>query len=235
MKLGLFSDSHYCKLNTSCGTRRPSLSLGKIRQAMDAFRAEKVDYVLCLGDLTDKGTTPEEPRQCMKEIMELIGSYGLPFRAIAGNHDYAVFHGAEFSALTDSPEAPFLLETDTHTLIFLDANFRSDLRRFDIAGVEWKDSNLHPDQLSFLKKALENATKPCVVLLHENLDPTVQVDHIVKNAAEARNIIENSGKVSLVLQGHYHRGADTTLNGIRYLTLPAMCEGEENRFMIIEL
>ncbi|MBE6632911.1 MAG: hypothetical protein E7620_01060 [Ruminococcaceae bacterium] len=235
MKLGLFSDSHYCKLATSCGTRRPSLSLGKLREAMDAFREEKVDYVLCLGDLTDKGTTPEEPRECMEEILRLIGSYGLPFRAIAGNHDYAVFSGAEFSALTGSPEAPFLLETDTHTLIFLDANFRSDLRRFDVAGVEWKDSNLPHDQLIFLKNALDAATKPCVVLLHENLDPTVQVDHIVKNAAEARAILEASGKVSLVLQGHYHWGADTVINGIRYLTLPAMCEGEDNHFLILEI
>ena len=48
-------------------------------------------------------------------------------------------------------------------------------------------------------------------------------------------MIVASGKVKAVFQGHYHKGHETVIDGIPYHTLPAMCEGEENRFMIIEL
>ena len=235
MRLGLFSDSHYCRSMVSCGSRRPSLSLEKIREAMKAFQREQVDLCICLGDLTDQGKTPEEPLECMREAMEVIRSYGIPYRIIAGNHDYAVFTGAEFSAHTGCPETPCVMDTEDHTLIFLDGNYRSDYRRFDVAGVEWTDSNLPPEQLDFLREALAASEKPCVVLIHENLDNTVEARHIVKNAAEARAIIEESGKVQLVLQGHYHRGADSMINGIRYLTLAAMCEGEKNSYLILDI
>ena len=50
MKLALFTDPHYCDKEVTCRTRRPILSYGKIREAMDTFVREGVDFVLCLGD-----------------------------------------------------------------------------------------------------------------------------------------------------------------------------------------
>ena len=124
---------------------------------------------------------------------------------------------------------------DTKTFIFLDANYRSDGRRFDVAGVEWTDSNLPHEQCSFLKTALENRDDTCIVCIHENLDPFVETHHIVKNAEEIRKIIQESGKVQLVLQGHYHIGAEHTIDGIPYVTLPAMCEGMGNSYRVLTL
>lgn len=235
MKLGIFADAHYCKAEVLCHTRRPSLSLAKIKAAMDAFADAQVELVICMGDLIDKGETPEEPVQCLTEAMNVIRSYGIPYYILPGNHDYAAFNAEAFSARTKCHTPPYVLNTASHLLVFLDANYREDYRRFDVAGVEWKDSNLPPEQLTFLKYTLAAATKPCIVLLHENLDDAVQINHVVKNAADARSIIENSGKVSLVLQGHYHKGADRLINGIRYLTLPAMCEGEDNHYLILDV
>lgn len=234
MKLGFFADSHYCRAETLCRTRRPSLSLNKVKEAMETFREEGVDICICLGDLTDKCDTMEETYKCLEEIMKVIRSCALPFFLIPGNHDYAVISADELSERTGCRIPPYTLETDTHLLIFLDANYRSDFRRFDIAGVDWKDSNLPPEQLEYLREKLESSNKPCIVLSHENLDEGVQIDHVIKNASDARKIIENSKNVSIVIQGHYHFGADNVINGIRYLTLPAMCEGTDNRYCIID-
>ena len=52
MKIGLFTDSHYSTVE-AYGTRRPTLSLGKIRTAMEAYTAEGADLVICLGDIVD--------------------------------------------------------------------------------------------------------------------------------------------------------------------------------------
>lgn len=235
MKLGLFADPHYCKKDRICSNRRPVLSLGKIMEAMEVFRKANVDFCVCLGDLIDRGDIREENAECLRDVMEVIRASSLPFLYIPGNHDYAEFSAGELAEYTGCPVAPYTVETDSHLLIFLDACYRSDLRRFDVAGVDWKDSNLPPEQLEFLEKTLNASAKPCVIFLHENLDNGVQIDHIIKNAEDVRAILEASGKVKLVIQGHYHPGADHIINGIRYLTLPAMCEGTENRYLILEL
>ena len=45
-------------------------------------------------------------------------------------------------------------------------------------------------------------------------------------------VLEENGRVKCVIQGHYHEGAENTVNGIRYLTLPAMCEREDAVFLM---
>jgi len=234
MKIGIFTDAHYCHAEALCGTRRPSLSLSKIREAMEAFRAENVDICICLGDLTDHAPndTKEGVVACFREALELIRSYGIPFYLVPGNHDYLMLTGDELlEARIQIP--PYTLSVGGYRLIFLDANYRSDGRRFDIAGVEWTDSNLPKEQCVFLKAALEDTDENCIVCIHENLDPFVESRHIVKNAEEIRKIIK--GKAMMVLQGHYHPGAEHTIDGIQYLTIPAMCEGTDNSYRMITL
>ena len=233
MKIGVFTDAHYCTADVLCDTRRPSLSLSKIREAMEAFARESVDFCICLGDITDHAPsdTKESIAACLHEALTLIKSYEIPFFLVPGNHDYLVTTREDFESLGIKipPHAHY---ADGYRFIFLDANYRSDGRCFDAAGVEWTDSNLPEDQLSFLQEALEESTHPCIVLIHENLDPFVDALHIVKNAEKARKIIKGSGKVKLVLQGHFHPGAEHTVDGIPYVTIPALCEGESNSYRI---
>ena len=234
MKIGIFTDAHYCHAKTLCETRKPSLSLSKICEAMEVFRGEQVDICLCLGDLIDHAPndTKEDVKACLHEVLALIRSYGIPFYLVPGNHDYLMLTGKELSeARIQIP--PYALSVGGYRLICLDANYRSDGRRFDVAGVEWTDSNLPKEQCAFLKAALEDTDEGCIVCIHENLDPFVESHHMVKNAEEVRTIIK--GKARVVLQGHYHPGAEHTIDGIPYLTIPAMCEGTDNSYRIITL
>lgn len=237
MKIGIFTDCHYCNADYLGPTRRPILSIGKIKEAMEEFNNQNVDMVFCLGDMTDhnEGSTKEEIISCFNEEMKLIKSYNIPFYLVPGNHDYLVMTAEDMEREAGFKIPPYTIETDTHNFIILDANYRSNMVRFDKAGVEWTDSNLPPEQMKFLKENLSKSTKPCVVLVHENLDPSVDKMHIIKNASDVRAIINNSGKVQMVLQGHYHYGNENKIGNIPYITLPAMCEGEGNSYKIIEL
>ena len=78
-------------------------------------------------------------------------------------------------------------------------------------------------------------TEEAFVFVHQNLDPDVESHHIIRNAEEVRAVIRESGKVKAVFQGHYHPGHEAVIDGIPYHTLPAMCEGEENRYVIAEI
>jgi alkaline phosphatase len=236
MKIGLFADAHYCHADVLCGTRRPSLSLSKIREAMDVFREASVDTCICLGDLTDHAPkdTKEDVLACFHEALNMIRSYNIPFYLVPGNHDYLTMTAEELEkARIKIP--PYTISVGGYQLILLDANYRADGRRFDVAGVEWTDSNLSQDQVDFLRYELEKANTDCIVCIHENLDPFVEMRHIIKNAEEVREIIRKSGKVKLVLQGHYHLGAERMIDDIPYITLSAMCEGTDNSYRILTL
>ena len=67
---------------------------------------------------------------------------------------------------------------------------------------------------------LNDGERKNIICIHENLDPNVDFWHIVKNADTVREIIK--GKASLVLQGHYHHGAESIVDGILYITLRAV-------------
>lgn len=234
MKIGVFTDAHYCNAEVMCETRRPLLTPAKVREAMEAFRAAKVDLCLCLGDLTDlaPGDTKLHAVKCLYDILELIRSYNIPFCFVPGNHDFLVLKREDFQAAgVQTP--PYATSIGGYRFIFLDANYRFDMRHFDVAGEKWTDANLPEEQCRFLEDALNTAAEPCIVCIHENLDPFVENDYIVKNADCVREIIK--GKATMVLQGHYHEGAERVIDGIPYVTFCAMCEGTDNAYRIIEL
>lgn len=235
MKIGLFTDPHYYT-DTNKETGGESLAQKKIKEAMEYFLAAEVDMILCLGDLTDSENQDGSEPDPLGKIMEVIDTYDIPFYCVPGNHDYLHYDVETFLEKSHTPELPCLIDTPTHTLILLDGNYRSDMRRYDVAGVDWTDSNLIPEHVAFLKDALENSEKPCIIFVHQNLDFNVGWKPcIIKNAAEVRELLEASGKVPLVIQGHFHLGADNVIGGIRYYTIEGMYDNEGNRVCILEL
>lgn len=237
MKLGLFSDPHYCTRDVTCGTRRPALSFGKIREAMEAFRDAGAERVICLGDLVDECETMEENIAAAEELSAMIRSFGIPFDCVMGNHDYQNFTREEFRKYTKAArELPGMIRCGTKTLIFLDTNYTDDGKIYKRNELDWTNAFLPPDQMQSLRAALAMPeTEEVFLFLHQNLDPTVESHHIVRNAAEIRGILRESGKVKEVFQGHYHPGRESVIDEIPYHTLPAMCEGEENRYRIVEI
>ena len=237
MKIGLFTDCHYNKAELIGHKRRSADSYNKVKSSMDAFKENNVDICFCLGDITDhvNGDTKSDIIENYKYMLSLINSYGIPFYLVPGNHDYLMTTGEEIEELLGKKLPPCVVKTEKYNIILLDANYRSDMERFDVAGVEWTDSNLPPYQVEFLKNELDSSSKECIVMVHENLDPNIHNSHVIKNADEIRKIIKDSGKVKMVLQGHFHDGAYCVIDGIPYITLPAMCEHTEEYYKIIEI
>ena len=235
MKIGLFSDPHYCKIERLGETRMPALSYNKVKEAMEHFKAQKVDICFCLGDLTDspEGVTKDDAKRNLEEILCLINSYGIPFYLVPGNHDFITLTREDLlRAGIKTP--PYVVENE-YSFIILDANYRSNMEHFDTAGVVWTDSNLPKEQIDFLKTALNESKKNVIVLVHENLDPSLEETHIIKNANEIREIIKNSGKVKMVIQGHFHGGNEIMVDDIPYFTVGGMCEKDINPYFVKEI
>ena len=59
-----------------------------------------------------------------------------------------------------------------------------------------------------------------------------------RNAPEVREILEKSGKVLAVFQGHDHKGAYNNMNAIHYYTLPALVASsglENNAYAVVQI
>jgi len=75
-----------------------------------------------------------------------------------------------------------------------------------------------------------------IVLAHQRLD--LDKAHAVRNAAEVRALLEKSGKVLAVFQGHSHKNDYQLIAGIHYTTLVAMVEGsgtESSGYTMLEV
>lgn len=234
VKLGIFTDPHCCSADRLCEVRRPVLSMGKLREAMDDFAKQGADAVICLGDLLNIWGTQDEMDACLGEVSALLRGYGLPVFCCPGNHDCEIYTKEEFAKRSGFVCAPACVDMGGVRLILLDADYFADGESYSPARSKWTDSCLPGAELERLKEALDTDL-PCYIFLHQVLDPAAEHRHLVKNAEEIRAMLAAAGNVRGVWQGHYHPGVESVIDGIPYHTLPAVCVEEENPRVLAEL
>ena len=231
MKLGVFTDSHYSSAEITCGRRYNTRSLRKIKEAYDFFEKEKCDLVVCLGDLIDTESSVEKEIENLREIAKIIQNSVIPTACLMGNHDAFVLEKEKFYEIIGIP-ATEELSVGGRKLIFLDACYFKSGRHYSPGDTDWTDCFL-PDENQF-KAKIDSITEDTYIFIHQNIDPAVKANHRIFNADKIFSFINESKVVKCVFQGHYHPGCDSEYNGVRYITLPAMCENE-NAVRVYEL
>lgn len=232
MKIGLFSDPHFSTALVTCGNRHNSASLEKIRKAMQYFCAQGCDMCVCLGDLIDKESSHEQERHNLKEVAAVLDEAMLPIICLMGNHDAFAFTPEEFYAILGKHREPRLIQDNGRNLLFIDACHFKTGAHYAPGDSDWTDTFYpHTEQLC---KTLKGLTGKTYLFMHQNIDPGIQANHRLSNDAVIREIIDATSTVCTVIQGHYHPGYQSEINGVEYITLPAMCEGD-NRTTILEI
>src|SRR5690606_13476591 len=120
--------------------------------------------------------------------------------------------------------------------VVLDACFRADGVPYGRDNFTWTDANIPADQVEWLRADLKAAAHPTIVFAHQRLD--VKNNHGVKNAEQVRRVLEDSGQVLAVFQGHSHKNDLQDIGGIHYCTLHALIEGsgaDNNGFSVLDL
>ena len=230
MKIGLFADAHYSSQELTCGKRRNSLSLGKLRNAYQLFAEQGCGLCITLGDLIEKNDSHAEDVRRLEEVRDVIASSGLETLCVMGNHDAFTFRKEEYYGILGGCE-PTDRTVDGLRLIFPDTCFFKNGERYSPAGGDWTDCFL-PEEDAFLASLCANKT-PAAVFLHHVIDPAVREDHRPANADALFRGIRNSKRVNFVFQGHYHPGMRSSYGDVRYITLPAVCENE-NAFFVFD-
>lgn len=222
VRVGLITDLHYAD-KPPAGTRHYRETLTKLAEAARQFEQDKPTLLVELGDFIDAADSVEVERKYLKTINQKFASLCDDRHYVLGNHCVDTLHKEEFLGEVEREKSYYSFERGGIHFVVLDSCFRSDGTPYGRKNFRWTDANVPPAELEWLKSDLQAHQKPTIVFAHQRLD--VSNNHGVKNNAEVRRILEASGNVVAVFQGHSHQNDLKQIGGIHYCTLVAMVEG----------
>lgn len=237
VKIGIVTDLHFADKATA-GTRHYRESRAKLQEAVELFKEQKVDFVVELGDIVDAAPTVEIEQGYLKEIDAVIKSAGVPVHYVLGNHCVATLSKPEFFEITGVKKSYYSFDQNGVHFVVLDACFNKEMKPYHRDNFVWTDTNIPPEEQAWLKKDLNATALPVVVFAHQRLDLEPSASYAVKQSPQVRTILEASGSVRAVFQGHSHKNELNKINGISYCTLAAMVEGagkENNAYGILDV
>lgn len=246
IRFGIVTDIHYANRDPK-GSKYYRESFGKLSECVDLMNKEKVDFLIELGDFKDEGNPPneEETLRFLTIIEKEFSRFEGPRYHVLGNHDHDTISKQQFldhitNAGFDNALNYYSFNKNSFHFIVLDANYTSKGVAYDRRNFHWKDCHIPQDQIDWLKKDLKRHRKiPTIVFVHQRLDSPVAAKAVCPNNANAvREVLNESGNVLIVFQGHDHKGGLSQLDNIYYYTLPAVVEGngmENNHYAIVEI
>jgi alkaline phosphatase len=236
IRVGLVTDLHYADKPAS-NTRFYRETFGKLEEAVAKLNAEQLALVVELGDLIDKAASVEQEVEWLKQIESVFAKTTAPRHYVLGNHCVATLTKAEFAAHTAASRTPhYSFDRDGYHFVVLDACYTTDGTPYQRDNFDWKDANVPPDELAWLREDLMRAQHPAIIFAHQRLDE--KGPHSVRNAPAVRAILEESAKVLAVFQGHSHANDYQQIGGIHYCTLVAMVEGsgaENSGYAVLDI
>lgn len=223
-KVCFFADVQYAPVPPRIG-RLYDQGLARLTRILEAVRNE-ADMYVNLGDCING----EDARQSYDAVMALcdaaqgssaepdVSGRARPFIHVCGNHESfalppSLLRGSGFTSCD---------YFGVHWIV-LDGSYDWDGRPYGGHPGDWTKCCIPPEQQLALQRDLASCAS-AVVLCHYNLDPRPTSDFTPCHAEAVRHILEESGKVQAVIQGHYHEGFEQVVHGIPYHTLPAVCE-----------
>jgi len=239
---GIVTDCHYADANPA-GTRFYRESREKLSECVERMNAERIDFLIELGDFKDQDTPAVESRTLtyLREVEAVFLRFQGRRYHVLGNHDMDSLSKKQFldhveNTGIEAGRSYYSFDVQGLHCVVLDANYRSDGRDYDHGNFDWTDANVPVHELDWLRQDLAACEVPAVVFIHQLLDGKGAV--YVKNAPEVRRVLQESDRVLAVFQGHHHEGAYSRIEGIHYYTLTGVVEGsglENNSYAIVEL
>jgi len=232
LTFGLITDLHSAD-KPPAGTRHYRETLGKLAEAAKQFEKDKPGFVVELGDLIDAADSVKTELAYLKAVDGAFSAVAKDRHYVLGNHCVQTLTKTEFLDGVGRKEAYYSFDRGGVHFVVLDACFTGGGKPYGRKNSKWNDANIPSDEVDWLTADLKGTEKKVIVFAHQRLD--VANDYGVKNAAAIRKVLEGSGKVRAVFQGHSHKNDYKEIGGIHYCTLVAMIEGagaENNGFSV---
>lgn len=247
---GIVADVQYCDCEHS-GTRYYRSSLQKLRDALDSFAGDKVDFAVNLGDIIDRDYIS------YSSVFDIIDSSGLEIHHVTGNHDYSVTPRLKkrIPPLEGKREGYYSFIHNNFRFILLNGN---EISTYGISGkrsvkeaevlinklgaegkgnaVDW-NGGIGSKQLDWLDEELRLAAgnnEKVFIFCHFPVWP-----ENVHNLLNSELVLETLNKYSNIVtwfNGHNHMGNYGNQNMIHFVTMKGMVETEStNSYAIVDV
>lgn len=220
-------------------------SLQKLEQIKKATAGQPVDLLVNLGDSVDKRHKNLAP------VLARLSGFKMPRYHVLGNHDFADTPDNVRMFVKDlnlDSGTYYTVEKDRWLLVFLDTNTLGSY--YNIGGAELKkeaeaalakaqennaknakrwNGGIDKKQLAWLDAQLKDAQsrrKNVVVFAHSPLLPVNS--HSALNTDEILEVLFKYPCLKSYIAGHNHKGSYQNKNGIHFLTLSGLVEGESD-------
>lgn len=226
LKIGFVSDLHFGPQAFHEGKLRKlthhaaELTRGVVRRMNEDLRP---DLLVNLGDdIEDESRDADLARYT--ECQDILRTAKAELVNVAGNHDTIHLTRSDLARIWRR-EGPLFYSLD-----------RGGFHLVVLHTIEQKDVDIRIPraQLEWLKDDLARTELPVVVLMHHSASEQELEDSfwfagrahlaLVKERAELRAILEESGKVRVVFNGHVHRNHLDLIRGIPYVTVQSLIE-----------
>jgi len=233
IKFGVFTDVHYAE-GVKAGDRICDLSLDKLKKIVQDFNENELDFCVCLGDTINSARDFERDKLNLKAVSDEFKKLNMPYHIVLGNHDLEAMSKSDFFTIWDgTPRTSYYsFSLGNNKFFILDANYLSDDSEYCKGEYHWTDPNISSEQISWLESELESSKEKNVfIFIHQNLDHRTfdgkEDPHLVKNYKDVIQILEKQNKRITIIQGHYHDGGYRVINNIEYITIKALCTGND--------
>jgi 3',5'-cyclic AMP phosphodiesterase CpdA len=237
LRVGIFTDLHAHDTNSPNEGKIMTNYAERLTACIKAMNAWPADIMIELGDFVNGRFVMGAPLGNADRIPGILDkaeaiykTFNGPRYYVIGNHDVYDLSKAQFLAHTGATKTYESFDAGAYHFVILDAQY--DKNGKDLDHVGWAVvGNIPPKELDWLKADLAATDKPTIVCVHQRLDKTFDLlsgGPEIIDAAQVRSVLEASGKVIAVFQGHDHLNAETDINGIHYVTFDALVD-EHNR------
>jgi alkaline phosphatase len=236
-RVGLFTDLHAHEADSPGEKKVMTNYAERLSAFVDAMNAWGADLVLQLGDLINgqyvqlAPYVPEERYPViLADTVALLAGYEGPVYHVLGNHDVYSLSKAQFLEGTGASTTYYSFDAGGFHFVVLDAQYTK--AGADRNNAFWfVDGTVPEAQLAWLQDDLGETALPTIVCIHQPLDvesSTLTGDNpIIINNAEVKDVLQASGVVVAVFQGHEHENRYTLIEGIHYVTFQAMVDHTE--------
>ena len=181
------------------------------------------DAVIHLGDaIEDEGSALDTQRYEL--VVETLGKLACPVFHVAGNHDSVhLSDGQLLKAWGRTGSTHYAADVGGYRLIALHTHEIKDQRVF-----------IDEPQLAWLEAELSQPGPPAIVVMHHSAADQVLIGNrwfegrphicLVQERKRLRAIIEASGRVLCVVNGHLHWNQLTVHGGVPYVTVQSLIE-----------
>ncbi|MBE6595887.1 MAG: hypothetical protein E7644_08835 [Ruminococcaceae bacterium] len=215
MKFLLFSDFHHAPGHFMSGGDADMTVL------LDHAKAAEVDFIIHTGDFASCSYEPQ-----ITELIERYNNFDIPTYHCLGNHDADKLTKDETVALYGMPHDHYFFDCKGYRFVVLNPNYLLHEGEYIPYGKgnyfkapkerDW----LPPEQIAFLKEAIDSAPHPVVILSHESFERP----NGVKNREEVLEIINTANKkrphsVLMCINGHHHRDHLRVMDGVLFFDM----------------